>query len=169
MGRTKNILGAGVFCEVYGDNPRNRVLEHFLALRESDIAVSELLDLLGLSKPTVYATFEELLNSKIILKSRIIGKTQLYKLNMKSKKVKLLIKSFDECLKYAINKEDEEKEINSHSSTSSSRTFALSAKHCWNWMLVLNRFLWQQRYQSFPQLNLYLSAHHLVLINSYFL
>ena len=118
-----------IFCEVYGDNPRNRVLEHLLAIRESDFAVTELLEVLGLSKPTIYSTFEELLESNIIIKSRIIGKTQLYKLNIKSKKVKLLLNSFDGCLSYAIHKDDEtEKAISTVSG--GCKSCAVSAKHC---------------------------------------
>ena len=98
----------GTFCKIYGKSLRNRVLEFILELRELDFAVSDILEEINISKPKLYQIIKELEEENIIKKSREVSRTQLFILNKKDEKVKLLIKSFNECLKTVIDelKED---------------------------------------------------------------
>lgn len=102
----KNEFGA--FSKVYGKTLRNKVLEFILELGELDFAVSDILEEVNISKPRLYEIIKELEEERIINKSREIGGTQLYVLNIGSNKVKLLIESFNECLKTVIEELKEE-------------------------------------------------------------
>ncbi|MBU1204754.1 MAG: hypothetical protein KJ968_01305 [Nanoarchaeota archaeon] len=98
----------GTFCKIYGKSLRNKVLEFILELGELDFAVSDILEEINISKPKLYQIIKELEEENIIKKSREVSGTQLFILNKKDEKVKLLIKSFNECLKTVIDelKED---------------------------------------------------------------
>jgi len=88
----------GIYCEIYGKTLQNKVLEFFLEAYDSDIAASEIITLSNISKPKVYQIIEELKKKDYVIKSRIIGKTQLYKLNNDNPIVKIFIRNFKECL-----------------------------------------------------------------------
>src|SRR3989338_7373449 len=87
------------FCEVYGDTIENQVLEYLLENQDLDIAVGDMAHELAISRPKAYqviALFEE---KGYVQKSRIIGNTQLYKLNKSDKYVQLFLRDFKECLR----------------------------------------------------------------------
>lgn len=89
----------GIFCEIYGASIRNRMLEFMLVLRRLDFAVIDLADEVGISKPKAYEEVKKFEKQRLIIKSRVIGGTQLYKLDLKHRRVKLLLKTFKDCLK----------------------------------------------------------------------
>ena len=97
----------GTFCKIYGNTLRNRVLEFILELGELDFAVSDILEELNISKPKLYQIIKELEYDNIILTSKKIGGTQLYILNSKNIKTKLLIKAFNECINIVIEESKE--------------------------------------------------------------
>lgn len=125
MSKIKKTIGAGVFCELYGDTARNRILEHFLANYETDFAAPDVAKEKNISKPQTYLIIEDLIKENILIKSRLVGKTQLYRLNMKNKITAFLLKNFEESLKLVF---DDEK-LKSHTSFGT-KSFQLSAKHC---------------------------------------
>src|SRR3989338_2988568 len=89
----------GAFCEVYGDTIENQVLEYLLEHQDLDIAVGDMAHELAISRPKAYqviALFEE---KGYLQKSRIIGNTQLYKLNKHDKYVQLFLRDFKDCLR----------------------------------------------------------------------
>ncbi|MBT7903600.1 hypothetical protein HN587_07085 [Candidatus Woesearchaeota archaeon] len=92
----------GAFCELYGKTLRNKVLEQILERGRLDFAVSDLLEEINISKPKLYEIIRELEETNILVKSRIVGPTQLFLLNTNSQKVRLLNKNFKECLKLII-------------------------------------------------------------------
>ena len=98
----------GTFCKIYGKSLRNKVLEFILELGELDFAVSDILEEINISKPKLYQIIKELEEENIIKKSREVSGTQLFVLNKKDEKVKLLMNSFNECLRKVIDelKED---------------------------------------------------------------
>lgn len=98
------LLGYGTFCEVFGKTLRNNVLECILSFSHTDFAVSDFLEDMNISKPKAYQIIKELKMEGIIIESRVIGKTQLYKLNKISKKTKLLQQAFDHCVKSSVHK-----------------------------------------------------------------
>jgi sugar-specific transcriptional regulator TrmB len=108
----------GVFCEIYGSSIYNRILEYFLENYELDIAASDIVKDLGISKPKVYQIIESFLQKKFIIKSRIIGKTQLYKLDKQNKIVKLFLENFKRCLDIVCEEYSAKKEADSAISSS---------------------------------------------------
>ena len=88
----------GIFCEIYGKTLRNLVIEYLLEMRNLDFAVGDMA--------------EEIEN--IVKKSRTVSGTQLYILNKNNIKVKLLTKTFKECLNLVIENHQEKPIIVSH-------------------------------------------------------
>ena len=88
-----------VFCETFGDTPRNRIVEFFLELRETDYGLGDVARNLDMNKATVYTIGHELIKNQFLVPHRHIGKTQTYILNRKHPSVKVLIKTFDMLLR----------------------------------------------------------------------
>lgn len=115
----------GVFCEIYGRNIRTRVLEFFLENSFGDFAVSSLAMQLKISRPKAYEYVEKFEKQGYVSKSRVIGRTRLYKLNKSHKHVKLLMKSFMDCLDLVV----EEYSVKKNSASNSSSVGAVSVKN----------------------------------------
>lgn len=92
----------GAFCLSYGITIRNRILEYLLENQGLDFAVGDVAKELEISRPKTYEIINDFLNKNFILKSRIIGRTQLYILNKQNARVKLFLKDFKECLKIVV-------------------------------------------------------------------
>ena len=67
-----------------------------------DFAVGDMAKELKISKPKAYEVIRKFEKKEYVEKSRIIGKTQLYKLNKENRRVKLFLKDFKECLKIVV-------------------------------------------------------------------
>lgn len=93
----------GAFCETYGATIENQVLEYLLENQDLDVAVGDMAKELDISRPKAYDVFGDFEKRKYILKSRVVGKTQLYKLNKDSIRVKIFLRNFDECLQLVID------------------------------------------------------------------
>ncbi|MFH0874428.1 MAG: hypothetical protein V1859_00690 [archaeon] len=91
------------FIEVYGESITNKVIEYSLENQDIDFAVPDMAKEIKISKPMVYAAVDELISKGIIEKSRIIGKTQLYKINKENNISKIYIRNFKECIDIVID------------------------------------------------------------------
>lgn len=92
-----------VFCEVYGDTLQNRIWSFILVFQGgTDFAVSDAAEDAGISRPKAYEIIAEFEKKGYVKKSRIIGKTQLYKLNKENPIVRIHLRNFNECLKMVI-------------------------------------------------------------------
>ena len=85
----------GTFCEIFGCNPRNRILEFFLEMRELDFSIGDVAKETGLNRATTYNTMEGLIREGYILPTRKVSGGQLYNLNMDKPEVNMLIQSFN--------------------------------------------------------------------------
>jgi len=83
------------FCKVFGINPRNRILEFFLEMRDLDFSIGDIAKETELNRATTYNAMEELIKEGYIILSRKVSGGQLYKLNKEKKEVKILIESFN--------------------------------------------------------------------------
>ena len=88
-------IECGTFCETIGKTSKNAVIEFFIEAREFDHSIGDMAKQLGLNRATAYNVIEELLDEEIIVETRKISNTQLYKLNEKNSRVKLLIEMFN--------------------------------------------------------------------------
>lgn len=91
------------FRKIYGNNVNNKILEYLLENQDIDFAVGTMCEELEISKPRSYEIIQEFEKKKYILKSRIVSKTQLYRLNKENEDVKIFLRNFNECLKIVIN------------------------------------------------------------------
>jgi len=115
MRKLKMNKQTGAFCETYGDTIRNRFLEYLLENQDLDIALGDAAKEVKASRPKVYEIASEFLRKGYLKKSRIIGKTQLYKLNKENIRVKLFLKDFKECLRIVVEENREDGRGFSHS------------------------------------------------------
>ncbi|MGV8172224.1 MAG: hypothetical protein ACP5OA_06050 [Candidatus Woesearchaeota archaeon] len=101
------------FCEVYGFTLNNLVWGYLLENRRIGIAVGDMAKELGISRPKAYQIIEEFTKKRYVVKSRIIGKTQLYELDKDNPIVKIYIRNFKECIQMVVDEYKSKK--NNHS------------------------------------------------------
>ena len=84
-----------LFIEFMGDSSTIRVLDYLLTESEIDFSISDMARNVAIGRTTLYRIWDGLLKNKIILHTRIIGKSKLYKLNKEDSKIKKLIELDD--------------------------------------------------------------------------
>ena len=84
-----------LFIEFMGDSSMIRVLDYLLTERELDSSITDLADNSNIGRATLYRIWENLIKSKIIIPTRIIGKAKLFKLNIENLKIQKLIEIYD--------------------------------------------------------------------------
>ena len=81
-----------VFLEVFGDNPVMRVLDFLITYQLFDYPLTEIAKNSGVSYSTLQSFWDKLERNCIVIKTRRVGKSDLYKLNTKNPAVQQLIK-----------------------------------------------------------------------------
>lgn len=89
----------GVFCEFFGNTIHNQVLEYILEHEDLDFAASDVASWLGISRPKAYEYLYLFAKKKMVVKTRIVGGTQLYSLDASSIIVKKILRVYAELLK----------------------------------------------------------------------
>lgn len=95
-----------VFLEREGYIPKNKVLDFLIVSQEFDYSLKDIAKYADISYPCMKQLKKQLVKDKWINQTRKVGKAQMYKLNLKSKKVQKFIDFFwsvvneevDECL-----------------------------------------------------------------------
>src|SRR3989338_9322556 len=94
------------FRVVFGDSPIVKVIDFFLDNREFDYSLTDIAKNADIGWSTLHQFWNKFVNLGIVVKTRSIGRAELYKLNMGSPLVKKLID-----LDAVISKKMVEKEI----------------------------------------------------------
>ena len=81
-----------VFVEVFGNNPVIKVLDFLMSFAEFDYPLTEIAKNSGVSYSTLQTFWDKLVRNGIVIKTRRVGKSDLYKLNTDNPAVKDLIK-----------------------------------------------------------------------------
>lgn len=81
-----------LFLESFGDTPQLRVLDFLITFHFFDYPITEIAKNSNVSYNSLKAFFPTFLKSEIIVKTRRVGKSDLYKLNLKNPFVSNLIK-----------------------------------------------------------------------------
>ena len=81
-----------VFTEVFGSNPVMRVLDFLITFQLFDYPLTEIARNSGVSYSTLQTFWERLEKNNIVIKTRRIGKSDLFKLNTKNPAVKQLLR-----------------------------------------------------------------------------
>ena len=83
-----------VFLEKEGYTPKNKVLDFLIVSQEFDYSLKDIAKYSGISYPCMKQLKKELIKNKWIIQTRKVGKAQMCKLNLKSKKVQKFIDFF---------------------------------------------------------------------------
>ncbi len=81
-----------IFVEIFGKNPVIKVLDFLISFQAFDYPLTEIAKNSGVSYSTLQTFWEKLEKNNIVIKTRRVGKSDLYKLNTKNPAVKQLIK-----------------------------------------------------------------------------
>ncbi|MAH47613.1 hypothetical protein CMI37_17470 [Candidatus Pacearchaeota archaeon] len=81
-----------VFVEVFGSNPIIKVLDFMITFQLFDYPLTEIAKNSGVSYSTLQTFWGKLEKNKIVIKTRRVGKSDLYKLNTKNPAVQQLVK-----------------------------------------------------------------------------
>ncbi len=81
-----------IFIEVFGNNPIMRVLDFLITFQLFDYPLTEIAKNSGVSYSTLQTFWNNLEKNKIVIKTRRVGKSDLYKLNTNNPAVKQLLK-----------------------------------------------------------------------------
>ena len=81
-----------IFAEVFGNNPVIKVLDFLITFQLFDYPLTEIARNSGVSFSTLQTFWSRLEKNKLVIKTRRVGKSDLFKLNTKNPAVKQLIK-----------------------------------------------------------------------------
>jgi len=87
-----NMENETVFIEVFGNNPITKVLDFLITFQLFDYPLTEIAKNSGVSYSTLQTFWDKLVKNKIVIKTRRVGKSDLYKLNTANPAIKQLIK-----------------------------------------------------------------------------
>ncbi len=99
-----------MFAEIFGNNPQARILDFLGDHPNYDYSISDLAEYSKVSRPTLYKILPKLIRMGMLIETRKIGKSSMYKLNLKNEIVKKMLK-FDLEIADQIAKMEDEKEI----------------------------------------------------------
>ncbi|HLD05130.1 MAG TPA: helix-turn-helix domain-containing protein [Candidatus Nanoarchaeia archaeon] len=80
------------FIELFGKNPFIKVLDFLITYQLFDYPLTEIAKKSGVSYSTLQTSWDKLVKNRIVIKTRRIGKSNLYQLNTKNPAVQQLIK-----------------------------------------------------------------------------
>ena len=83
-----------VFLKKEGFTPKNKVLDFLIITQDFDYSLKDIAENAGISYPCMKQLKKELVKNKWITLTRKVGRAQMYKLNLKSKKVQKFIEFF---------------------------------------------------------------------------
>ena len=81
-----------MFIEVFGNNPIMKVLDFLITFQSFDYSLTEIAKNPGVSYSTLQTFWDKLKKNKIVIKTRRVGKSDLFKLNTYNPAIKQLIK-----------------------------------------------------------------------------
>jgi predicted transcriptional regulator len=92
MNNQNGLDNNSVFVDVFGNNPIIKVIDFLITFADFDYPLTEIAKNSGVSYSTLQTFWHKLERNNIVIKTRRIGKSDLYKLNTKNPAVKELIK-----------------------------------------------------------------------------
>jgi predicted transcriptional regulator len=81
-----------IFVEVFGKSPIVRVLDFLITYQAFDYPLTKIAEKAGVSYSTLQTFWEKLVLNNIVVKTRRVGKSDLFTLNTKNPAVQQLIK-----------------------------------------------------------------------------
>ena len=106
-----------IFLEKEGFTPKNKLLDFLIVAQDFDYSLKDISKYADISYPCMKQLKKELIKDKWIFLTRKVGKAQMYKLNLKSKKVKKFIEFYWSVVNEEVDKQlgIEEERVSSES------------------------------------------------------
>lgn len=92
--------------EMLGDGPKVKILSAFLAEPEYDLNKTEVADMAGISRNTVYRHLDDLTEMGVVIETRETGSSQRYKINKDNAAAKKLAELEWELIDVLFGEED---------------------------------------------------------------
>ncbi len=89
---TYKMTNQTIFIEIFGNNPIIKVLDFLITFQAFDYPLTEIAKNSGVSYSTLQTFWDKLVRNNIVIKTRRVGKSDLYKLNTHNPAVQQLIK-----------------------------------------------------------------------------
>lgn len=83
-----------IFLEREGYTPKNKVLDFLIVAQDFDYSLKDIAKFSKVSYPCIKQLKKELIKDKWIILTRMVGKAQMYKLNIRNKKVQKFVDFF---------------------------------------------------------------------------
>ena len=80
-----------IFVEIFGNSPIIRVLDFLITFQSFDYPLTEIARNSGVGYSTLQTFWERLVRNNIVIKTRRVGKSDLYQLNIDNPAVKQLV------------------------------------------------------------------------------
>lgn len=93
-----------VLPRILGESPTIKVINFLLNGREFDYSISDIAEGSEIARMTAYEVVKDLIRSGLVKKTRKQGVSPLYKINMKSRDVKVLFEAYKKLLRRNLKK-----------------------------------------------------------------
>ena len=100
-----------LFIEFMGDSPTIRILDYLLTERELDFSITDMAENSRIGRATLYRIWDKLIENKIIVHTRDIGRAKLFKLNKENPKIKKIMEIDDMLILDELKKRSEKQKI----------------------------------------------------------
>ncbi len=81
-----------MFKNIFGNSPQTKILDFLADHPNYDYTISDIARQSEVSRPTVYKFLKKMMKEKLIIKTRNLGISSLYKLNIKNNLVQIILK-----------------------------------------------------------------------------
>ena len=92
-----------IFLKLIGNSPLSKVLDFLLTSRDFDFSKKEIAEDSEVSYNTLNSIWSQLISNEIIVKTRRIGKQDMFKLNTENRQVRELINFYDALLRESVD------------------------------------------------------------------
>ena len=89
-----NMEQKSLFLKAYGDNPKLNVLDFLVTFQEFDYSMKDIAKNAKIGYNTLKLFWKDLVDRKIVTRTRVVGKAKMYKLNKENPEVKEFIKLY---------------------------------------------------------------------------
>lgn len=114
-----------IFLKIEGFTPKNKVLDFLITAQDFDYSLKDIAEFSEISYPCMKQLKKELIRDKWIFLTRKIGKAQMYKLNLKSKKVQKFIEFYWSVINEEVEKQLDIKNIKQEEKIHSSQRLGM--------------------------------------------
>lgn len=104
-------MGKSAYLELFGESPVNKVIDFLVVFDQFDYSMADIAEKADVGYSTLKELIPKLEKKKIIVKTRVSGKSNMHKINKDNPAVKRFIEFYWDLTSQGVRKELKEKEI----------------------------------------------------------